>query len=155
MVVGQLHCFIEEKRSQSDGNSTPFFGFKYVFLFCTIYNINNEFFSALWFFLLPQIHYRNSNACFDEKLSSEPEICHNEPSGFIDFGKLERDHVKMVMAKRDFLAARKVRNFKNSLVPRNFLTCLRNRSPSLEELKEAFDVFDENKDGFIDASKLQ
>ncbi|XLR10441.1 hypothetical protein HN51_047074 [Arachis hypogaea] len=121
MVVGQLHCFNEEKRSQSDGNSTPFFGFKYVFLFCTVYNIINEFISALWFFLLPQIHYGNSNTCFDEKLSSGPEICHNEPSGFIDFGKLERDHVKMVMAKRDFLAARKVRNFKNSLVPRNFL----------------------------------
>ncbi|KAJ9174269.1 hypothetical protein P3X46_017311 [Hevea brasiliensis] len=27
--------------------------------------------------------------------------------------------------------------------------------PSLEELKEAFDVFDENKDGFIDAKDLQ
>ncbi|QHO23341.1 putative calcium-binding protein [Arachis hypogaea] len=123
MVVGQLHCFNEEKRSQSDGNSTPFFGFKYVFLFCTVYNIINEFISALWFFLLPQIHYGNSNTCFDEKLSSGPEICHNEPSGFIDFGKLERDHVKM--------------------------------EPSLEELKDAFDVFHENKDGFIDASELQ
>ncbi|KAE8734508.1 putative calcium-binding protein CML30 [Hibiscus syriacus] len=27
--------------------------------------------------------------------------------------------------------------------------------PSLEELKEAFDVFDVNKDGFIDAQELQ
>ncbi|XVF43134.1 hypothetical protein PTKIN_Ptkin02bG0016100 [Pterospermum kingtungense] len=27
--------------------------------------------------------------------------------------------------------------------------------PSLEEIKEAFDVFDENKDGFIDAIELQ
>ncbi|XVF03320.1 hypothetical protein REPUB_Repub04eG0251000 [Reevesia pubescens] len=27
--------------------------------------------------------------------------------------------------------------------------------PSLEEVKEAFDVFDENKDGFIDATELQ
>ncbi|KAM0983885.1 hypothetical protein ACFX2J_011318 [Malus domestica] len=27
--------------------------------------------------------------------------------------------------------------------------------PSLEEVKEAFDVFDENKDGFIDAAELQ
>ena len=27
--------------------------------------------------------------------------------------------------------------------------------PSMEEIKEAFDVFDENKDGFIDATELQ
>ncbi|XVE53215.1 hypothetical protein DITRI_Ditri02bG0186100 [Diplodiscus trichospermus] len=27
--------------------------------------------------------------------------------------------------------------------------------PSLEEIKEAFDVFDENKDGFIEATELQ
>lgn len=27
--------------------------------------------------------------------------------------------------------------------------------PSLEEVKKAFDVFDENKDGFIDATELQ
>lgn len=27
--------------------------------------------------------------------------------------------------------------------------------PSLKEVKEAFDVFDENQDGFIDASELQ
>ncbi|KMS99251.1 hypothetical protein BVRB_2g046880 [Beta vulgaris subsp. vulgaris] len=29
------------------------------------------------------------------------------------------------------------------------------KEPSLEEVKEAFDVFDENKDGFIDAGELQ
>ncbi|ESR56647.1 hypothetical protein CICLE_v10024475mg, partial [Citrus x clementina] len=29
------------------------------------------------------------------------------------------------------------------------------KEPSLEEVKDAFDVFDENKDGFIDALELQ
>lgn len=29
------------------------------------------------------------------------------------------------------------------------------QEPSLEEVKQAFDVFDENKDGFIDAGELQ
>lgn len=29
------------------------------------------------------------------------------------------------------------------------------KEPTLEEVKEAFDVFDENKDGFIDAEELQ
>lgn len=29
------------------------------------------------------------------------------------------------------------------------------KEPSLEEVKEAFDVFDENRDGFIDAGELQ
>ena len=29
------------------------------------------------------------------------------------------------------------------------------QEPSLEEVKQAFDVFDENKDGFIDARELQ
>ena len=29
------------------------------------------------------------------------------------------------------------------------------QEPSLEEVKQAFDVFDENKDGFIDAKELQ
>ncbi|KAM7278880.1 hypothetical protein ACFE04_006014 [Oxalis oulophora] len=29
------------------------------------------------------------------------------------------------------------------------------KEPSLEELKEAFDVFDQNRDGFVDADELQ
>lgn len=35
------------------------------------------------------------------------------------------------------------------------LSQLFEEEPSLEEAKEAFDVFDENKDGFVDASELQ
>ncbi|XVE83761.1 hypothetical protein DITRI_Ditri16bG0112500 [Diplodiscus trichospermus] len=33
--------------------------------------------------------------------------------------------------------------------------CKKEEEPSLEEVKQAFDVFDVNKDGFIDAEELQ
>ncbi|XP_043692941.1 probable calcium-binding protein CML45 [Telopea speciosissima] len=35
------------------------------------------------------------------------------------------------------------------------LSAMFEEEPSIEEVKEAFDVFDENKDGFIDARELQ
>ncbi|RZB69434.1 putative calcium-binding protein CML46 [Glycine soja] len=49
----------------------------------------------------------------------------------------------------------KVRNFKRSMVPRSFQNCFEEQEPSLEEVKQDFDVFDENKDGFIDDEELQ
>ncbi|MED6163995.1 hypothetical protein PIB30_085295 [Stylosanthes scabra] len=156
MVSGQLHYLIEEKKSKSDGNSTsPFLGFEYLFLFCTVFNIMNEFFSALLFFLLPQIHYGDSNACYDEKLSSEPEICNNESSGCRDFEKLERDQVKMVMAKLGLSCSLESEELQEQFGSKELSVMFEEQEPSLEELKDAFDVFDENKDGFFDASELQ
>ncbi|OMO82509.1 Calcium-binding EF-hand [Corchorus olitorius] len=43
----------------------------------------------------------------------------------------------------------------NKVADDEFAEIFEEEEPSLEEIKEAFDVFDENKDGFIDATELQ
>ncbi|KAL2240410.1 probable calcium-binding protein CML45 [Sesamum indicum] len=42
-----------------------------------------------------------------------------------------------------------------SLDANDLLNMFEERTPSLDEVKEAFDVFDSNRDGFIDAQELQ
>ncbi|PSR88446.1 Calcium-binding protein CML30 [Actinidia chinensis var. chinensis] len=73
--------------------------------------------------------------------------CHEDPIG----EKLNNAEVNMVMGKLgiacdprhgDFFSAREV-------------SLLFEEEPSLEEVRDAFGVFDQNRDGFIDAAELQ
>ncbi|KAL5553769.1 hypothetical protein UlMin_041170 [Ulmus minor] len=66
---------------------------------------------------------------------------------------MSEEEVKMVMNK---LGIDVTNGEERSLVgEEEVLKLFDEEEPSLEELKEAFDVFDENKDGFIDAVELQ
>ncbi|XP_042506932.1 probable calcium-binding protein CML45 [Macadamia integrifolia] len=69
-------------------------------------------------------------------------------------GKLRRGEVETVMENLGIF----VNKDKDKLQERmglEELSALFEEEPSIEEVKEAFDVFDENKDGFIDAGELQ
>lgn len=78
-----------------------------------------------------------------------------------EFGheKLDKEEVKTVMKKLGIISYGREHGEDN--VPdrevigkEEILELFDEEEPSLEELKEAFDVFDDNKDGFIDAQEL-
>lgn len=68
---------------------------------------------------------------------------------------LGQDEVKMVMKRLGIGSGRQEDNdIYEQIGEEEILQVFEEEEPSMEELKEAFGVFDENKDGFIDASEL-
>ncbi|GMN41869.1 hypothetical protein TIFTF001_011087, partial [Ficus carica] len=68
---------------------------------------------------------------------------------------LGQDEVKMVMKRLGIGSIRQKDNESYEQIgEEEILQVFEEEEPSMEELKEAFGVFDENKDGFIDASEL-
>ncbi|KAL6350736.1 hypothetical protein AAG906_028201 [Vitis piasezkii] len=68
--------------------------------------------------------------------------------------KLKGGELKMVMDRLGVTYHSDGEKLEEGLVA-DELPQLFEEEPSLEEVKKAFDVFDENKDGFIDATELQ
>ncbi|KAH7554573.1 hypothetical protein JRO89_XS12G0238000 [Xanthoceras sorbifolium] len=107
-----------------------------------------------WSSLRFQLDSANSEI-WDEK-KQDFEVC-NQQSCFNekkDDGIISREEVEMVMGELSLFC-----NPEGEDLPQRFysneLSQLFEEEPSLAEVKEAFDVFDENKDGFIDAGELQ
>lgn len=144
--------------SNSISNSTsPLFGFIDLFLYLTFFNKIHNFFSSIWFFLLCQIH-SGSSEVRDEKKVSESKCSSQENEANVgrDNGyMIERDEVKMVMEKMGFFCSSESEELEEKYGSKELCEVFEENEPSLEELKQAFDVFDENKDGFIDAKELQ
>ncbi|KAF3431478.1 hypothetical protein FNV43_RR26209 [Rhamnella rubrinervis] len=80
--------------------------------------------------------------------------------GLVD-GKLSKEEVEMVMRRLGICyAAAQVDNNSGTseeirVGEEELKEMFKEDEPNLEELKEAFDVFDEDKDGFIEAADLQ
>ncbi|KRH16684.1 hypothetical protein GLYMA_14G170400v4 [Glycine max] len=147
MVILREFDFLisDGKGSQNYGNSTsPLFGLVDLSLYHTCFYNLQCFSLSFWCFLLYQLFSNDSKVKAEEQVSKPGVFSHqeNESKGNIDSENyLERDE--------------KVRNFRRSMVPRSFQNCFEEQEPSLEEVKQDFDVFDENKDGFIDDEELQ
>nr|XP_043607509.1 probable calcium-binding protein CML46 [Erigeron canadensis] len=62
--------------------------------------------------------------------------------------------VEMVMSSLGIFR-NKNENFPKNLTSNDLFNIFEAEQPRLHEVKEAFDVFDENRDGFIDARELQ
>ncbi|XP_027352919.1 probable calcium-binding protein CML45 [Abrus precatorius] len=147
----------EQKTSKNDNNSTfPLFGFVDLSLYCTFFNKIHKFFLGLWLFLLCQLHSCKLNVKGQEQISKS-EFSHkeNESNGSIDDGKLERDEVKILMAKLGFFCSSESEELEENYGSKELSELFEEQEPSLDEVKQAFDVFDENKDGFIVAWELQ
>ncbi|PRQ53551.1 putative EF-hand domain pair protein [Rosa chinensis] len=111
-----------------------------------------ELFFRFQSFLLSQYTCDNSKVRDEKNLDSEssqlPKVCKKK-----DDGSLSREDVNMVMGNLGIF-------FSSEGLPESFCSAelsglFDENEPSLEEVKQAFDVFDENKDGFIDARELQ
>ena len=68
---------------------------------------------------------------------------------------LSREDVEAVMEKLGFLSNPEGQNHDQAMGSGQIVELFDEEEPSLGEVKEAFDVFDENRDGFIDESELQ
>lgn len=88
----------------------------------------------------------------NEKLSEEVEMVLKEEG---DENKLSVGEVKIVMEKLGPLCDDHpdAENYEEGMGP-DEIAGLFEEEPSPEEVKEAFDIFDENNDGFIDAGEL-
>ncbi|CAK8564101.1 unnamed protein product [Lathyrus sativus] len=148
MVLSQIDYFFADETSTS-----PLFGFIDLFLGLTFFNKIHKFFSSLWFYLFCQLHYGSSSEVRLEKKVSES----NEPNAGRESGEMiiERDEVKMVMERMGFFCSSESEELDEKYGSKELCEVFEENEPSLVEVKQAFDVFDENKDGFIDAMELQ
>ncbi|KAL5065943.1 hypothetical protein RYX36_027680 [Vicia faba] len=149
MVLSQIDYFFAEETSTS-----PLFGFIDLFLGLTYFNKIHKFISSLWFFLFGQVHYGSSVEVRVERKVSESNEWSN---GGRESGEMiiERDEVKMVMERMGFFCSSESEELDEKYGSKELCEVFEENEPSLVEVKQAFDVFDENKDGFIDAMELQ
>ncbi|KAF8390140.1 hypothetical protein HHK36_024662 [Tetracentron sinense] len=83
---------------------------------------------------------------------SNGQLCFHEKG---DDGKLYNGDVEIVMEKLGMFCDPDGEKIQESLGLDELSAMFEEKEPSMEEVKEAFDVFDENRDGFIDAWELQ
>lgn len=92
-----------------------------------------------------KIHVEKKNQC--SKLSKRlPSFKDESVRGY---------EVEMVMKNLGIPCNSKSQKFPKNLNSNDLFNMFEEEQPRLDEVKEAFDVFDENKDGFIDAKELQ
>ncbi|XXG79398.1 hypothetical protein AAC387_Pa09g0478 [Persea americana] len=84
--------------------------------------------------------------------ATEHYSCHNEDGDVLEVSS--RD-VEVVMVKIGMSCDGDGEKMKECLGSDELSVHFEEKEPSLEEVKEAFDVFDENRDGFVDARELQ
>ncbi|MED6210097.1 hypothetical protein PIB30_060948 [Stylosanthes scabra] len=156
MVFEQILYLFEDKTSsssssQSDGNSNSplLFGF--------------EILSGFWWFLLSQLQFSTSSSSEPDEIrthhktesSSSRDNNNNEKKNLV----IKKDEAKMVMAKLGLFSTPEESGDDEELEEqygcKEFSSIFEEQEPSLDEVKQAFEVFDENKDGFIDAMELQ
>ncbi|ESW11520.1 hypothetical protein PHAVU_008G037300 [Phaseolus vulgaris] len=158
MTLGRIDFVISEERAcQNDGNSnSPLFGLIELSLYYTCFYKIQSFFFSFWYFLQCQLHSNYSKVREEEQVSKpESSLQENGSKRSTDSEKcLERGEVEMVMAKLGFFCSSESEELQEKYGSKELSELFEEQEPSLEEVKQAFDVFDENKDGFIDAKEL-
>ena len=107
VILREIGYLISDgKASQNDGNSTsPLFGLVDLSLYYTCFYNLQSFSLSFWCFLLYQLFSNDSKVKAEEQVSKPGVFSHqeNESKGNIDSENyLERDEVKMLMAKLGF-----------------------------------------------------
>ena len=97
---------------------------------------------------------------WDDKKNQDFELCNHQSCCLFnenkdDDGIISREEVEMVMGKLSLFCSPEGEELPQRFDSNELSQLFDHEEPSLEEVKEAFDVFDSNKDGFIDAMELQ
>ncbi|CAF2166523.1 unnamed protein product [Brassica napus] len=150
MTANHLYCLITmEKSSLSQckhSSSFPLFGLVDFFLigFFRWVSFAQIFFSR--FCHLPQHEH-----CVSEKKSKDLEI-----QSLIKHGNgLCIEDAEMVMQSLGLFTDQEREGLQKRYSSEELSNLFEEKEPSLEEVKQAFDVFDENRDGFLDPIDLQ
>ncbi|KAI9124552.1 hypothetical protein K1719_004474 [Acacia pycnantha] len=158
MVPSQLDCLIQFNRSTSQNDVTSssnpsLFGLLNLFLSGIVFKIKS-YFPKFWLFLLSQLNpeVRTEKRVSDSELTHQPSLIHGSRD---DDGALGRNEVEMVMGNLGLLCSSESEELVEKYGLSEVSGVFEEEEPSLEELKQAFDVFDVNKDGFIDERELQ
>ncbi|KAJ4960567.1 hypothetical protein NE237_020477 [Protea cynaroides] len=118
-----------------------------------------KFYSSFQFLLQSHLNLvfgENSNVQ-SEKKNPNPERLDKQLilDGKVDDEKLHRGEVEMVMEKLGICCDPDGDKLQEKLGLDELLNLFEEKDPTSEEVKEAFKVFDENRDGYIDAEELQ
>ncbi|WCJ25681.1 Calcium-binding EF-hand family protein [Euphorbia peplus] len=125
-----------------------------VLLFGTFFNkVGNiqKSLSRLWFFI--HFHLNFTVKKQQENIKNQQESISNSSSESESI--IRREEVEMVMERLGFFCSPESEKLKESTSFDELSKMFDDKEPSLEEVKEAFDVFDVNRDGFIDELELQ
>lgn len=114
-----------------------------------------KFFSRFWFSLRSKHSFGNSKVWEENKNQDSESSNQQRYFNKRDDRNLSREEVEMVMGKLGLFCSGESEELQESMGSDELSQLFDEKEPSLEEVKEAFDVFDENKDGFIDAQELQ
>jgi len=163
MLFSLYYSITMEKTSSStssNSNTLPFFVLIDAILLQAIYNclsrVQNVFSRFQCILLQSQECCCNSTKVLDEKkLAFEPRRSQMTFEKRGDDGSLRREDVHMVMGDLGFFCSPEGEQLPETFSSDELSGLFDEKEPSLGEVKEAFDVFDENKDGFIDARELQ
>lgn len=115
-----------------------------------------KFFSRFWFCLQSKFSLVHSKVICAESKNQD-----SEPSNQLgcfdknDESNVCREDVEMVMKRLGLFCSSESEELKDSMSSDELSQLFDEKEPSLEEVKEAFNVFDQNRDGFIDAKELQ
>ncbi|KAK8693337.1 hypothetical protein V6N13_070922 [Hibiscus sabdariffa] len=145
---------METSSANADYTLFPFIDTSMILLFLslTCYNTFKSFFSGFWSF--PRSKHASSKSSPSSEKPQNLDSSTEEASFKEEFAVVCREEVEKVMENLGFLCSRESEELKESFGS-DELSSLFEEEPSLAELKEAFDVFDVNKDGSIDAQELQ
>ncbi|XP_054800081.1 probable calcium-binding protein CML46 [Prosopis cineraria] len=136
----------------------PLFVLVDFFLCSTLLCRMQTFFRNFFFFFQSQLSPVNPKVKEDVQLQvSDTEVSHGESLSRENRydAKLERDEVKMVMGNLGIFCSPESEELEERYGWGEISAMFEEEEPSLEEVKRAFDVFDENRDGFIDGRELQ
>ncbi|KAG9451362.1 hypothetical protein H6P81_011327 [Aristolochia fimbriata] len=146
-----------EKRSRNTRSQSFFVGLLLIerILSWVCENFCYEFLSSLLSKLnICCLDERTQNCENDDRLKTEPgqECCVEDREDVLGLGSVD---VRMVMERLGVFCSPEEEKLQDLLGSREFSLLFEEKEPSFEEVKEAFTVFDHNKDEFIDARDLQ
>lgn len=115
-----------------------------------------KFLSRFWFFIQYQFSLGSQEAGEDDERqdSGSFDQRHRGDEKRGD-GYLARAEIELVMERLGLFCSPESEELKEPMGSDELSDMFDENEPSLEEVREAFEVFDQNRDGFIDAEELQ
>nr|DAD31286.1 TPA_asm: hypothetical protein HUJ06_010137 [Nelumbo nucifera] len=128
---------------------------------CRVFRIpelfHSSFLSFLQSVLLFDLNSGKSKDCSSEMNCQTHESSSQQFHDKVDLddGRLCKGDIEVVMEKLELFFDPHGDMFQEKLGLNEITKLFEDKDPSLDEVKDAFDVFDDDKDGFIDARELQ